>query len=118
MKSPLREGLACVLLFTSVRPKIASQEVAPARRELAIAPGVNLSLPPAFKALEGKTVGLQEIVLPSSKGQSSYIKITTEKRRTSEEAIRSLVEVAEEASGKPNFLLMYAAGPGSNGSIR
>jgi hypothetical protein len=63
-----------------------------------------LRLPPNFNVLPPRIAGLREIVAHLPSNQSAYVRLTTEKRRSNEEAIRRLSEVAQEEKGKHTFV--------------
>jgi hypothetical protein len=102
--SILRIGFTCVLITSSAIGGIAQQEKQPSQREINIAPGILLRLPSSFTALPTRTKGLIEIVAQLPDEKRAYVKVTTEKRRSTDEAIRRLSDIALEAVGKRSFL--------------
>ncbi len=104
MRFPIGVGIASLLMICSMAAQPSPQKSTPSQRMLKVAPEVRLQLPPNFTALPPKTRGLNEIVAQLPQKQSAYIKVTTEKRRSEEEAIRRLLEVGQESGGKPTFV--------------
>jgi hypothetical protein len=76
----------------------------PPERELRITPEVRLRLPSESTELKPTIEGLNEIFIPLAKKQTADLKVTTEMRRSVEEADRRLLEVAREAGGKRAFV--------------
>ncbi len=103
MRFPIASAITSLLIMCSVAAQAVPQDTTTSLGEMKVAPEVVLRLPSNFKAMPSKTAGLSEIVAQVGPKQSAYIKVTSEKRRSEEEARQRLLEVAQEAGGKRSF---------------
>jgi hypothetical protein len=106
MRRSVATLLAVALVFGSVASlRLAAQtgESNP-KDEIRVASQAVLKLPSNFIAIPPTIRGLNEVIVQLPKKQLAHIQVTSEKRRNEEEAIRRLLEVAQEAGGKRSFL--------------
>ena len=106
MRRSVATLLAVALVFGSVASlRLAAQtgESNP-KDQIRVASQAVLKLPSNFIAIPPTIRGLNEVIVQLPKKQLAHIQVTSEKRRNEEEAIRRLLEVAQEAGGKRSFL--------------
>ncbi len=95
---------AFLLMNCSALAQAPSNQAATSERKIEVVPEVVLQLPKGFTALPPTIRGLNEIIVQLPKKQSAHIQVMNEKRRSEDEAIRRLLEVAQEGGAKRTFL--------------